>query len=85
MGAQVQEVGEMDRRSRLPRAPRLTGFVHIAEPELDMRRECRPQPGAFARLLEALRKLISDRGTAVSPPMRSIGRELEESWPTGES
>jgi hypothetical protein len=73
----------MEGRRRLPQTPRLSGFVHISEPELDMRREGGAQPGAFARLLELVRRLISDGGTIVSP-MRSIGRELEESWPTGE-
>jgi len=75
----------MDGRRGLPQTPRLTGFAHISEPELDMRRETTSQTGGvFARLLDAIRKLISDGGTIVSP-MRSIGRELEESWPTGES
>ncbi len=73
----------MEGRSRLPQTPRLSGFVHISEHELDMRREGRTQPGALARLFDMVRRLISNGGGTVSP-MRSIGRELEESWPTGE-
>lgn len=73
----------MDGLRRLPQTPRLTGFVPISEPELDMRRDGLAPSGAFVRLLDRARKLISNRGSTVSP-MRSIGRELEESWPTGE-
>jgi hypothetical protein len=74
----------MDGRRRLLQTPRLAGSGHISEPELDMRREVPSPTGALTRVLEGLRKLISDGGRIVSP-MRSIGRELEESWPTGES
>lgn len=74
----------MDGRRRSPQAPRTTGFVHISEPELDMRRDSARQSGAMERLFDALRRLIFDRASMVSP-MRSIGRELEESWPAGES
>jgi hypothetical protein len=72
----------MDGRRR-SEAPRLTGFVHVTEPELDMPRELRARTGAFTRVARMIRKLISDRHIVV-PPMRSIARELEESWPAGE-
>ncbi len=74
----------MDGRRRSPQTPRTAGFVHISEPELDMRRDSARPSGAMERLLDAVRRLIFDRARMVSP-MRSIARELEESWPAGES
>ncbi|MGO9057466.1 MAG: hypothetical protein ACLQU2_08785 [Candidatus Binataceae bacterium] len=68
---------------RLAQAPHLTGLSHISEPELDMCRYERVESGVLARIYDKLRKLIVERRGIVSP-MRSIGRELEESWPTGE-
>ncbi len=73
----------MQGRMRLAQAPHLSGLSHISEPELDMRRLERVESGVFARVYDRIRKLIAD-GRGVVSPMRSIGRELEESWPTGE-
>jgi hypothetical protein len=72
----------MDGRRRL-QPPRSTAFAQVSEPELDMPRKLRVRNRAFARLAEMIRGLISDRHIVVAP-MRSIARELEESWPTGE-
>jgi hypothetical protein len=65
-------------------SPRLTQFVHTSEPELDMRRDLGAPTGTLTRLARMLRGLISARRITVAP-MRSIGRELEESWPMGEN
>ena len=73
----------MDGRRRLPHAGRLTESSDISEPELDMRRHARVQSGALGRLYGVIRTLIADSRGIVSP-MRSIAREMEESWPTGE-
>ncbi len=73
----------MDGRRTLPHAGRLTELSHISEPELDMRRHAHVERGALGRVYGMIRKLISDSRGIVSP-MRSIARELEESWPTGE-
>ena len=73
----------MEGRRRSPQVPRLSGSVHINEPELDM---CRAGPGEtsiLTRVLNMILTLISGSGS-IGSPMRSIGRELEESWPTGE-
>jgi KaiC/GvpD/RAD55 family RecA-like ATPase len=71
----------MDGRRRLPQTSHLTGGSHINEPELDMRRYVQVEPTRLTRVYGVIRKLISD-GRGVVSPMRSIGRELEESWPT---
>jgi hypothetical protein len=73
----------MDGRMRSLRASHLTGLSHINEPELDMHRHRGIETGTLGRVYGMIRKLISDRRSIV-PPMRSIGRELEESWPTGD-
>ncbi len=57
--------------------------VNVIDPELDMRRSTQPPAGTIARLREGLRKLLSEG--RMRSPMRSIARELEESWPGGES
>jgi hypothetical protein len=77
------EVEEMDERGRLTQRPRADGMVGISEPELDMRRDRTVQTSAFTRLRKMFGAMISGSGSRVSP-MRSIARELEESWPTGE-
>jgi hypothetical protein len=79
----IWEVGTMVGRRRLPQAPHAAGLNHINEPELDMCRQEAVEPGRLTRWYEKIRMLISDRRQVVSP-MRSIGRELEESWPTGD-
>lgn len=73
----------MDGWRTSPHAGHLTESSHISEPELDMRRHARVQIGAWGRMYGMIRKLISNSRGIVSP-MRSIARELEESWPTGE-
>ncbi len=73
----------MEGRKRLPQEPRLTGLSHINEPELDMCRHGRVERGTLARVFDTIRKLVADSRGVVSP-MRSIAREMEESWPTGE-
>ncbi len=67
-------------RRRLPQTPRAAGFDSINDPEIDMRREAGVAPGTFLRLRKAIRKLVLDGRTMVLP-MRSIAREMEESWP----
>ncbi len=74
----------MDGRRRSPLTPRTAGLVHVSEPELDMRRDSARPSGAMERLFDLVRRMIFDRARMVSP-MRSIGRELEESWPASES
>lgn len=73
----------MEGRKRLPQGPHLIGQSHVNEPELDMRRHTAVERGVLARALDMIRKLIAD-GRGMVSPMRSIARELEESWPTGE-
>ena len=66
----------------LPQTPVIQS-VNVIDPELDMRRSTEAPAGTFARLRESLRKLVSE-GRRMRSPMRSIARELEESWPAGE-
>ncbi len=73
----------MEGRRRSPQAPRLSGSVHISEPELDMCREGPVETSTLARMRNMIRGLISGSRSIVSP-MRSIGRELEESWPAAD-
>jgi hypothetical protein len=70
------------RRSRLE-APQPAQLSNVHEPELDMRRCAQAPAGVFARVYGSIRKLIVD-GRGAGSPMRSIARELEESWPSGE-
>jgi hypothetical protein len=73
----------MDGR-RFPQTPHLTGLSHINEPELDMLRQRGAEEiGVMGRLQRIIRKLVSDSRQTVAP-MRSIAREMEESWPSGE-
>jgi len=58
-------------------------FVRVVEPELDMKR-MRPRPSALGRLIEMLRWLTPMSREVVGPPRRSVGRELEEAWPSTE-
>jgi hypothetical protein len=72
--------GEMAGQRTFPQTP----VVHsVIDPELDMRRSTQPPAGTIARLRQSLRKLLSEG--RMRSPMRSIARELEESWPAGES
>ncbi len=74
----------MEGRRKLPHTTQAALSANVIDPELDMCRSRDVPLGAVARLLQALRQLIADGRNMVSP-MRSIGRELEESWPAGES
>lgn len=74
----------MEGRRRSPQAARLDGSVQISEHELDMCRETAADTSTLACVRNLIRVLISGSRSIVSP-MRSIARELEESWPTGES
>jgi hypothetical protein len=58
-------------------------FVRVVEPELDMNR-IRPRPTALGRIMEMLRWLTPMGGEIVGSPRRSVGRELEEAWPSTE-
>lgn len=52
----------MEGRKRLPQGPRFTELSHIREPELDMRRHGRVQPGLFVRAYDMVRRLIANGG-----------------------
>ena len=55
----------------------------VVEPELDMNRLRPRQRSSFEQLGQWLRRmLLGVAGTR--SPMRSIARELEEVWPSGE-
>jgi hypothetical protein len=53
----------------------------VIEPELDMNRGSTRVPAGFFRLLDRLRSLVP-AARMTGPPMRSVGRELEELWPS---
>jgi len=55
----------------------------VVEPELDMNRLRPRQRSGFEQLRQWLRRMLLGVGGARSP-MRSIARELEEVWPSGE-
>lgn len=56
----------------------------VVEPELDMNR-LRPDDSSWAGYLrEVLRWLLPGTTHAAKAPKRSIGRELEEEWPSSE-
>jgi len=56
-------------------------FERVVEPELDMHR-IRPRTSALGRILDMLRWLTPIDRAVVGPPRRSVGRELEEAWPS---
>jgi hypothetical protein len=56
----------------------------VVEPELDMHR-LRPRQSPTAGIFRDLvRKLLPGGQSPVQAPMRSIAREIEEAWPSGE-
>lgn len=64
---------------RVPQRP-----AQVVEPELDMRRATAPPSPAAGWLRELLRWLIPGSYSIARPPMRSVARELEEVWPSGD-
>jgi hypothetical protein len=58
--------------------------VQVVEPELDMRRASAQSSPAAGLLRELLRWLMPGSHPIARPPMRSIARELEEVWPSGD-
>ena len=56
----------------------------VVEPELDMNRERAQKSPTVSALRELLRWLMPGADKAVRPPMRSIAREIEEAWPSGD-
>ena len=55
----------------------------VVEPELDMNRLA-PRDSALARVVELIRWLTPLGRSVVGTPSRSVGRELEEAWPSNE-
>ena len=56
----------------------------VVEPELDMHR-LRPRQSPTASIFrDFVRKLLPAGQSPVHAPMRSIAREIEEAWPSGE-
>ncbi len=53
----------------------------VVEPELDMNRRGSRVPAGVFWLRGLLRALVP-AGRLTGPPMRSVGRELEEAWPS---
>lgn len=62
-------------------APAAGNSVGIVEHELDMVRTVERRPAVAERLLRILNWLMPS-GRPVGPPMRSVGRELEEAYPS---
>jgi hypothetical protein len=56
----------------------------VIEPELDMDRLRPQQLPTMGKLRGLMRWLLPSEHGRVRPPMRSIERELEEVWPSGE-
>jgi hypothetical protein len=61
-----------------------SGSGRVSEPELDMSRLGPRQSSAASILHELMRKLLLGGNSVVRSPMRSIAREIEEAWPSGE-
>ena len=77
----VTDVGLMRGWMRIGRAG---GRGQVIEHELDMRRMAPEQaltPSRLGRLLRGLKP--GGGGTLVGSPMRSVDRELEDRWPSG--
>ncbi len=76
----------VERRRRGLSAPfGASGGIPVSEPELDMARVRPRQMGVCViALLWAAWRWLAPGHAAVGPPMRSIDRELEESWPSWE-
>jgi hypothetical protein len=77
--ADVAVVRDFVFADRLPDRPQ-----RVVEPELDMNRERSQQWTAVNALRELLRWLLPGADKAVRPPMRSVAREIEEAWPSGD-
>jgi len=72
---------EERRFSFAPGAPETGARGRIVEPELDMNRERRQPPVLISRISAIVRWLLPE-SRKVGPPMRSVARELEESFPS---
>jgi hypothetical protein len=74
--AVVRDFSLSDRASR--------HFVQVVEPELDMKR-MPARASTLDRVIDILRWCLAPMGREiVGPPRRSVGRELEEAWPSSE-
>jgi hypothetical protein len=56
----------------------------VVEPELDMNRFRPSKLSGFSLLCEWLWQRLPGAGRSLRSPMRSVARELEEVWPSGE-
>lgn len=72
---------EERRFSFAPGATGATARGRIVEPELDMNRERHQPPQLISRISAIVRWLLPE-SRQVGPPMRSVARELEESFPS---
>ncbi|HVA69460.1 MAG TPA: hypothetical protein VNF45_09105 [Candidatus Binataceae bacterium] len=79
---EVLAVGEAMHRGRSSSAAHQR-IGHIIDPEIDMNRRAMRRPTIVTRMLELVRWLTPGEKSIV-PPMRSVGRELEEFWPSHE-
>jgi hypothetical protein len=60
-----------------------TQSSRVVEPELDMNRQGSRMPAGLYRMWQTLWMRTPGRLTTAAP-MRSVGRELEERWPSRE-
>jgi hypothetical protein len=58
--------------------------AQVVEPELDMRRASTQPSPAAGLWRDLLRWLMPGSYPVARPPMRSVARELEEVWPSGD-
>ncbi len=65
------------------RAGRISGRGRVVEHELDMRRSEPERAITAARMRKLLRRLLPGGGAIAGAPMRSVDRELEDRWPSG--
>ena len=72
---------EERRFSFAPGAMEASARGRIVEPELDMNRK-RRQPPPFISRISAIVRWLLPESRQVGPPMRSVARELEESFPS---
>ncbi len=58
--------------------------VRVVEPELDMKRPA-PRPSILLENASRLLRWLMPEGQRTGAPMRSVARELEEAFPTGDN